>query len=94
MNENEQIEELMSQTLHAVLQTIPIRMQEIKQNKAQLKVENINEFVYGVMMDMSFGITGTAIAAFGQVMQSEQNQIKVRDMTYSKIPQIREMIFN
>lgn len=94
MSEDEQLEELIIQTLDGVLQMVPMYVQEVEQNKAELKVENVQEFVYGIIMGMALGMTGTAIAALRQGMPTEADQTKIRDMVYSKIPQIRERIFS
>lgn len=90
----EQLEEVINQTLDGTLSTIPIYLQEIEQNKTELHVENVREFVFGVIMGMSLGMASTAIAAMRNGMPSEEDQIKVRDMVYSKIPQIRERIYS
>jgi hypothetical protein len=92
MSEEQQLEELINQTLDVTLSTIPIYLQEIEQNKADLHVDNVKEFVFGVIMGMSLGIASTAIAAMRNGIPSEEDQIKVRDMVYAKIPQIRERI--
>jgi hypothetical protein len=94
VSEDQQLEELIMQTLDGTLSTIPIYMQEIEQNKAELHVENVKEFVFGVIMGMSLGMASTAIAAMRNGMPSEADQIKVRDLVYSKIPQIRERIYS
>jgi hypothetical protein len=94
MSEEQQLEELINQTLDGTLSTIPIYLQEIEQNKAELHVENVREFVFGVIMSMSLGMASTAIAAMRNGMPSEEDQIKVRDIVYSKIPQIRERIYS
>ncbi len=94
MSEDEQLEQLIIQTLDGVLQMVPMYVQEVEQNKAELKVENVKEFVYGIIMGMALGMAGTTIAALRQGMPSEQDQTKIRDMVYSKIPQIRERIFS
>ena len=94
MSEDEQLEQLIIQTLDGVLQMVPMYVQEVEQNKAELKVENVKEFVYGIIMGMALGMAGTAIAALRQGMPSEQDQTKIRDTVYSKIPQIRERIFS
>lgn len=94
MSEEERLEELINQTLDGTLSTIPIYLQEIEQNKTELHVENVREFVFGVIMGMSLGMASTAIAAMRNGMPSEEDQIKVRDMVYSKIPQIRERIYS
>lgn len=93
MSEEEQLNELIMQTLDGALATIPIYMQEIEQNKAELQVHDVREFVFGVIIGMSLGMAGTAVAALRNGMPSEQDQIMVRDLVYSKIPQIRERIF-
>lgn len=94
MSEDQQLEELIMQTLDGTLSTIPIYMQEIVQNKAELHVENVKEFVFGMIMGMSLGMASTAIAAMRNGMPTEEDQIKVRDLVYSKIPQIRERIYS
>lgn len=94
MSEDEQLEQLIIQTLDGVLQMVPVYMQEIEQNKTELKVANVQEFVYGIIMGMALGMAGTAIAALRQGMPTDEDQIKIRDMVYSKIPQIRERIFS
>ena len=94
MSEDQQLEELINQTLDGTISTIPIYMQEIEQNKAKLHVENVKEFVFGVIVGMALGMAGTAIAAIRNGMPSEQDQIKVRDMVYAKIPLIRERIYS
>ncbi|NDB32361.1 MAG: hypothetical protein EB153_06630 [Nitrosopumilaceae archaeon] len=94
MSEDQQLEELIIQTLDGTISTIPIYMQEIEQNKAELRVEDVKEFVFGVIVGMALGMAGTAIAALRNGMPSEQDQIKVRDMVYAKIPLIRERIYS
>lgn len=94
MSEEQQLEELINQTLDGTLSTIPIYIQEVEQNKAELRVENVKEFIFGVIMGMSLGMASTAIAAMRNGMPSEADQIKVRDMVYAKIPQIRERIYS
>jgi hypothetical protein len=94
VSEDEQLDQLITQTLDGALQTIPMYLQEVEQNKVDLKVENPKEFVFGVVMGMALGMASTAIAALRQGMPSEEDQIKIRDMIYSKIPQIRDRIFS
>lgn len=93
MSEEQQLEELIMQTLDGTLSTIPIYIQEVEQNKAELQVNDAKEFVFGVIMGMALGMASTAIAAIRNGMPTEEDQVKVRDMVYSKIPQIRERIF-
>ncbi len=93
MSEDEQLEQLIIQTLDGALQTIPVYLGEVEQNKAEFGVQNTKEFVFGLIMGMALGMTSTAIATIRHGMPSEQDQLKVRDLVYSKIPQIRERIF-
>lgn len=94
MSEDEQLDYLITQTLDGALQTIPAYMQEIEQNRAELGVVNVKEFVYGVVMGMALGMASTAVAALRQGMPTEQDQQKIRDLIYSKVPQVRERIFS
>jgi hypothetical protein len=93
MSEDEQLEQLIIQTLDGALQTIPAYLAEIEQNKTELGVKDAKEFVYGVVMGMALGMASTAIATLRQGMPSVEDQQKIRDMIYSKVPQIRERIF-
>ena len=93
MSENEQLEQLINQTLDGALATIPAHLQEIEQNKDVIQVENPNEFVYGLIIGsaLTTGIMG--LVQIKQGLPTPEDQIKIRDMVYKKIPQIRERIF-
>ena len=45
------LEAIILQTINGAIATIPGYMEEIKQNKETLKVENAQEFVYGIVME-------------------------------------------
>ncbi|CDI05716.1 hypothetical protein [Candidatus Nitrosotenuis uzonensis] len=94
MSDDEQLEQLINQTLDGALAMIPSYMSEIEQNQDELKVSNVKEFVYGIVMGMALGMASTAVAAVRQGIPTEQDQIKIRDLIYSKIPQVRERIFS
>jgi hypothetical protein len=94
MSEDDQLEMLITQTLDGALQTVSEYLKEAEQNKVELGIKNVKEFVYGVIMGMALGMASTAIATIRQGMPSEQDQQKIRDLVYSKIPQIRERIFD
>lgn len=94
VSEEEQLEQLILQTLDGALAMIPSYMQEIEQNKGELKVENVREFVYGTIMGMALGMASTAIATIRQGMPTEEDQMKIRDIIYAKIPLVRERIFS
>ncbi len=92
MNE-EELEMLITQTINSAIATIPSYLEEIKENKETFKVENPKEFVYGVIMGMALGMSGAILSAQKE-MPTEEDQIKVRDIIYKYLPEIRERIFN
>jgi hypothetical protein len=89
----DQLEALIIQVINGAVATIPSYLEEIKENKETLKVENPQEFVYGIVMGMALGMSG-AILSTQKEMPSEEDQIRVRDIVYKHIPDIRERIFN
>jgi len=92
MNE-EELEMLIIQSINGAVATIPSYLEEIKENKEILKVENPKEFVYGIVMGMALGVSGAILSAQKE-MPTTEDQIKVRDIVYKHIPEIRERIFN
>jgi len=89
----DQIETLITQTINGAMATIPSYLEEIKENKEIFKVENPKEFVYGIVMGMALGMSGAILSAQKE-MPTEEDQIKVRDIIYKYLPEIRERIFN
>lgn len=92
MEEDEQLEMIISQTINGAVATIPGYLQEIEQNKEIFKVKDPKEFVYGVVMGMALGMGGAILSA-QKDSPTEQDQLKVRDLVYKAIPDIREQIF-
>ena len=92
MNEDEQLEMIISQTINGAVATIPGYLQEIEQNKDVFKVDDPKEFVYGIVMGMALGMGGAILSAQKE-NPTEQDQLKVRDLVYKAIPEIREQIF-
>ncbi|HUT06085.1 MAG TPA: hypothetical protein VMW74_05285 [Nitrosopumilaceae archaeon] len=90
---DEELETILEQTINGALSTIPAYMDEIKENKEILKVEDPKEFVYGMIMGLALGMSG-AILSSQKEAPTPEDQIKVRDFVYKNIPQIRERIFN
>jgi len=89
----DQIETLITQTINGAMATIPSYLEEIKENKERFKVENPKEFVYGIVMGIALGMSGAILSAQKE-MPTEDDQIKVRDIIYKYLPEIRERIFN
>lgn len=90
---DEQIETLITQTINGAVLTIPAYLEDIKQNQETLKVENPQEFVYGMIMGMALGMSGALLSAQKE-MPTVEEQMKVRDTIYKYIPEIREQIFS
>ena len=91
--DEEQIEKLITQTINSAALTIPSYLEDIKQNQETLKVENPQEFVYGMIMGMALGMSG-ALLSTQKEMPTAEEQMKVRDIIYKYIPEIREQIFS
>ena len=87
------LEVLILQTINGALATIPGYMEEIKQDKDTLKVENGQEWLYGLVMGMALGMSGAILSAQEKPPTAE-DQMRVRDIIYKHIPEIRERIFN
>ena len=88
----EQLEALILQVINGAVTTIPAYLDEIKENKEVLKVENPQEFVYGIVMGMALGMGGAILSAQEEAPTAE-DQMKIRDIVYKHIPEIRERIF-
>jgi hypothetical protein len=86
------LEAIIMQTINGAIATIPGYLQEIKENKEILKVENAQEFVYGIVMGMALGMSGAILSAQDKPPTVE-DQMRVRDIIYKHIPEIRERIF-
>jgi len=89
----DQLEALIIQVINGAVTTIPAYLDEIKENKEVLKVENPQEFVYGIVMGMALGMGGAILSAQKEI-PTEEDQIKIRDIVYKHIPEIRERIFS
>ena len=87
------LEAIILQTINGALSTVPGYLEEIKQNNDTLKVENAEDFVYGIVMGVALGMTG-AILSSQEKPPTIEDQMRVRDMIYKHIPEIRERIFS
>ena len=88
------LEAIILQTINGAISTIPGYMEEIRENKDTLKVENAEEFVYGVVMGMALGMSGAYLTVGQDKPPTAEDQMKVRDIIYKHIPEIRERIFS
>ncbi len=93
MNEDEQLEELINQTLDGAMASIPAHLLEIEQNKEILKVNDAKEFVFGLIMGMSLGMASAMLSAMKKGLPSPEDQMKIRDLVYKKVPQIRARLY-
>ena len=93
MSEDSQLEQLINQTLDGTLATIPAHLLEIEQNKELLNVKDPKEFVFGLVMGMALGMASALLSAMKNGVPTPEDQLKIRDMVYKKVPQIRERIF-
>jgi len=89
----EQLEEIIAQTINGAVATIPSYLEEIKENREIFKVDNPKEFVFGIVMGMALGMSGAILSAQKE-MPTKEDQIKVRDIIYKHMPEIRERIFS
>lgn len=93
MSLDEQLEQIIEQTIQGAVSTIPAHLDEIEQNKQILKINDPKEFVYGLIMGMSLGMASALMTTITNQMPTLEQQLKIRDLIYKKIPQIREQIF-
>ncbi len=89
----DQLESLILQVINGAVSTIPSYMEEIKENKEILKVDNPQEFVYGIVMGMALGMGGAILSSQKEAPTAE-DQTMIRDIVYKHIPDIRERIFD
>jgi len=90
---DESLEEILIQVINGAVATIPAYLDDIKENQGTLRVENPQEFVYGIVMGMALGMGGAILSSQKEVPTTE-DQMKIRDIVYKHIPEIRERIFN
>jgi len=93
MSEDEQLKVVIEQTIRGAIATIPSYLQEIEENKDILKVTEQKEFVYGLIIGMALSMAVASLTSIKKGMPTTEDQLKIRDMVYSKIPEIRKEIF-
>ncbi len=93
MSEDEQLKMVIEQTISKAITTIPSYLQEIEENKGTLKVLDQKDFVYGLIIRMALSMAVASLTSIKKGMPTSEDQLKIRDMVYNKIPEIRKEIF-
>jgi len=93
MSEDEQLKVVIEKTISGAIATIPSYLQEIEENKDILKVTEQKEFVYGLIIGMALSMAVASLTSIKKGIPAPEDQLKIRDMVYSKIPEIRKEIF-
>jgi len=93
MDENQTLEELVKRTIDGAIQSIPAHFYEIQSSNDILKVSNQKEFVYGLVVGMGLGMATAAVTTFKQAIPTSEDLMRIKNMVYKTIPQIREQIF-
>jgi hypothetical protein len=92
-----QLEVMVTQTVELAISQKDAYFKEIDASNEILKIKDPKEFVFGLIMGQILGLGVAALAqmkaATGQGNPTPQDQMKVRDMAYKLVPQIRERIF-
>ena len=92
-----QLEIMVTQTVELAISQKDAYFKEIEASNEILKIKDKKEFVFGLIMGQILGLGVAALAqmkaASGQGNPTPQDQMKVRDMAYKLVPQIRERIF-
>ena len=92
-----QLEAMVNQTVELAISQKDAYFKEIEASNEILKIKDKKEFVFGLIMGQILGLGVAALAqmkaASGQGNPTPQDQMKVRDMAYKLVPQIRERIF-
>ena len=92
-----QLEVMVTQTVELAISQKDAYFKEIDASNEILKIKDPKEFVFGLIMGQILGLGVAALAqmkaASGQGNPTPQDQMKVRDMAYKLVPQIRARIF-
>ena len=93
MDEKEKLEELVKRTIDGAIQSIPAHLYEIEASNDVLKVEDKDEFVYGLVLGMGLGMATAAVATFKEGVPTSEDLMRIKNIVYKMIPKIREQIF-
>ena len=93
MVEDEQLQTMITQTIELAITQKDAYLKEIETSNDILKIKDKKEFVFGVIMGQVLGLGIAALTQIKQGQPTPEDQIKIRDMVYKTVPQIRERIF-
>ena len=90
---DDQLENMIKQTIDLALMQKDAYLTEIETSNNILKIKDKQEFVFGLIMGQVLGLGIAALTQIKQGNPTPEDQIKIRDMVYKTVPQIRERIF-
>ena len=93
MAEDEQPQTMINQTIELAITQKDAYIKEIEISNNILKIKDKKEFVFGLIMGQVLGLGIAALTQIKQGQPTPEDQIKIRDMVYKTVPQIRERIF-
>ena len=96
MSAEEQLEAIVDKTIENAIMNLDNYQNEVNASNDILKVKEIKEYVFGLIMGQVLlgGISALAQMKGGKEMPTPQEQTKIRDIVYKRVPQIRERIFD
>ena len=93
MDENEKLAELVKRTIEGAIQSVPAHLYEVEASNDLLKVEDKDEFVYGLVVGMGLGMATAAVATLKDGIPTSEDLMRIKNIVYKMIPKIREQIF-
>ena len=93
MDENQVLEELVKRTIEGAIQAVPAHLYEVEASKDILKVVDKNEFVYGLVMGMGLGMATAAVTTMKREIPTSEDLMRIKNIVYKMVPEIRGSIF-
>ena len=93
MDENQVLEELVKRTIEGAIQAVPAHLYEVEASKDILKVVDKNEFVYGLVMGMGLGMATAAVTTLKREIPTSEDLMRIKNIVYKMVPEIRGSIF-
>jgi hypothetical protein len=96
MSAEEKLQAIVDKTIENAIVNLDNYQNEVNASNDVLKVKEIKEYLFGLIMGQVLlgGISALAQMKGGKEMPTPQEQTKVRDMVYKRVPQIRKRIFD